>query len=855
MKNLILPIFLLVWLWGCAPNPSNPLNAGFHDLTAHYNAYFIADEHISAIENTLHANQQWNYNRILPIYPPVDSTIAAGFKEQLEDCVQKASISIQFHPGSKWEYPAYILVGKARLYGLEFPDAVETFKYVNTKSKDKHVRHEALVNLMRVFAANYEFNNAVAVADFLKNDLDEMNTRNQQLYYFNQAYLYQLRGDLDLMVQNLVKAEELQSNSRDRARIQFIIGQVYQQLGFDASAYYYYEKSLRSSPSYELSFFTKLNMAQVTQKSEDRDVKTVRKYFKKLLVDRKNLEYHDKIYFEMGVFEQKNGNLEEAIVNYKKSVRASTNNNRQKGLSYLSLARIHYDSLRNYEMAKTYYDSTVTVLPQDEENYSAIKQRQEILTEFVKHIVVVRKNDSLLALSRLPADSLRALALSVVTRDSLNEAEAKARKERLARVQAQREKNFASNDGALINTSATGTWYFYNQTSVSKGYTAFQRKWKDRPLEDNWRRSVKVDNSTVAVTPSQPAAVQEAAETAPEATTASVNEKVEEMLKAVPASAEERQVLLDQVRDALYALGNIFNFKLNEKPFAIETFDQLLARFPKSEYEPEVLYQLYLLKQEPLPEGSRLAANRLLHEYPNTVYAKLIQNPNYREESFAETMQLQKVYKSAYELYRQQAFEQSLAKLDSVLRLYPENEFSDNVDLLRILNIGQLEGQYKYQFELDNFVKQYSESELLPYVQGLIKSSDEFKANLYSSSKAKYIPYFDQAHYFVLFYTNPSQNGETASKLVRTFLEKNYPQMKFGNLMLSDEYAMLVVNDLANKEAALRMHSEFVAQMRPAEELKGQKHFVVVISEDNFDILYTTKDLESYRTFFDRYYQ
>ena len=255
MRNLNLLFISLFLLVGCAPNPSNPVNSAYHDLTAHYNAFFIANEHIKAIESGLYDNFEWNYNRILPLYAPFDSASATSYREQLKDCIEKASLAIQRHPGSKWEHPSYILVGKARYYGLEFVDAIETYKYVNTKSENPNNRHEALIELMRVFTSNKEYKNAVAVVDYLKKE--EMNDKNLHRYYFNQAYLYQQRGDLDLMVQNLVKAEEIQPYSKDKSRIQFIIGQVYQQLGFNGSAYYYYEKSLRSNPSYELSFYTK----------------------------------------------------------------------------------------------------------------------------------------------------------------------------------------------------------------------------------------------------------------------------------------------------------------------------------------------------------------------------------------------------------------------------------------------------------------------------------------------------------------------------------------------------------------------------------------------------------------------
>ena len=849
--NQLFFYFTIIVIIGCAPQRNNLVSAGYQDMTAHFNSYFIANERIKEIEAALHNGYEWNYNKVLPIYAPFDSTDVASLKEQIEDCIEKSSLGIQRHPGSKWEYPSYVMVGKARFYGLEFVDAIEAFKYVNTKSKNDDVRHEALINLIRTFAKNEEYNNAVAVTDYLEKE--ELSIANEQHFYLNQAYLYQERGNLDLMVQNLVKAEEIFTNVRDKARIQFIIGQVYQQLDFSASAFSYYKKSLKNNPSYELSFFTKLNMAQVTQLSEGRDIKTVRKYFKKILIDRKNFEYNDKIYYEMGVFEQKHGNLEDAMVNYKESIKVSVGNNRQKGLSYLSLAKIHYDSLKNFELAKNYYDSTITTLPKDEDNYEAIKTRQEVLEEFVKHITTIRVNDSLIALSKLHPDSIKSIALSRVTKDSLQQVKEKKKKEKLVRTQ-QQQRGSQVDEESLINTAGSGSWYFDNTAVVGRGFNKFQQKWQSRPLEDNWRRSVK--NTSLIIESSQDRESINSNSQAKESQDSPepFENKVTSLVANVPTTDERREKLREAVKTALYEIGNIYNFKLKEEPNAISTFQLLISRFPGSEYEPEVLYQLYLLERISNPEGSNKAKDQLTKMYPKSVYAKLIVNPNYREETFAATIQLQEIYKESYALYEIGDFKTSKNLLDSALLVYPENEFSDNLELLRILNIGQLEGQHKYQFELDNFIKSYSESELLTYAETLVQKANAFKANLFSSSKAKYLNKLNQKHSFALIYASKEANSTLASGLLQAYIKKNNLTLKSGNLLLSDEYYIAVIDDIEGKNSANQILSSFNEQMAPSDVFKGEKHFVFIISEDNFEILYRTKDIETYKAFFEKNY-
>jgi len=838
-------IVAAVWV-RCSPNRNNPINAAYHDFTAHFNAHFLANERIDEVEQSLHDNFEWNYNEILPIYPPFDSTDAVSYKEQLEDAIKKASIAIQRHPGSKFEHPSYILIGKARMYGLEFVEAIEAFKYVNTKSDNDDVRHEALINLMRTYTLNKEYKNAQAVVDYLAKE--ELNKKNQSLYHLNQAFLYQQTEDLNKMVQNLAKAEELGAHNRNRSRTQFIIGQVYQQLDFDGLAFDYYKRLLKNNPSYELSFYTKLNMAQVTELTEGKDVKTIRKYFSKLLRDRKNFEYLDKIYYEMGIFEQKNGNLDVAIQNFKTSVRKSTNNNRQKGLSYLSLAKIHYDSLREFEIAKSYYDSTVNTLPKDEENYLAIKERQEVLTEFVKHMTTVRENDSLLALSRLPQDSLQKWAQEIVTQDSIKTAQIKAEEAKRAQ-EKQRQQQRTLNDREsteLISTGTGTTWYFDNPNRVNKGFTAFQRKWNERPLTDNWRRSERSDIS-LEETSSEEESEEVVAENTESSVEAESSEsKVASIIAKVPKTEDEFKRLKTEIRDALYALGKIYNFQLQEPENAVRTFMELLTRFPQNQYEAEVLYQLYLIQKELDPPSSQRAATQLLNDYPESIYAKLVNNPNYREESFAVTQKLKKIYRQAYDLHESGQFEASVHLLDSALQQHPENEFSDNLVILKILNIGEISGEDEYQFELNRFMQTYSESELLPYARKLIRSAESFQTRRYSSSKANYLNDLSGVHHMVLVYPKTADNSKIATDMMKEFTQSN-EGLRFGNLAQ--------IRNLPSKEKAGRLLTSFKETLQPAKQFVGQKHYIFIITNQNFDKLYKTKDLTSYLSFYERNYQ
>ncbi|WP_425389989.1 tetratricopeptide repeat protein [Ekhidna sp.] len=835
---------------GCSPYKNNPLSNSFHDLTAHYNAYFIANERIKEIEQSIFDDQEWNYNKVLPIYPQFDSTKSASLKTQIEDCIQKASIAIQRHPNSKWEDDSYILVGKARHYAMEFPDAIETFKYVNTHSEDDNARHHALTELIRSFTEFEAYKNAVAVTDYLAKE--KLNKENRRRLHLNTAYLYQKQEDESKMVGSLVKAEEL-LNSSDKARINFIIGQTFHNLGFESEAFRYYKNVLKNNPNYELEFYAKLYMAQVTELADQGDLKKIQKYFRNLLRDPKNKEYKDKIYYELAGFELKNGNMDEAISNYKLSIRSSTNNQRQKAYSYLSLGRIYYDSVKNFVLAKSYYDSTVNTMPKDEDNYASIKERQEILVDFVEQIVTIQKNDSLLHLASLPEDSVIAMFSAQIELERKTEKERK-KKEKQAAINRARNITQSAGDN-LITTASTGSvWYFNNANALSRGRSEFIRKWGDRALEDNWRRKNKAPING----PEEEIIYTEISESTGEESEEeiSVEDEARQMMADIPQTEEQKEKLLSEIEDALYNLGNIYNLRLEEDKNAAESFEKLLSRFPNTGYEAEVLYQLYLLYKIIDPELSVKRGNQLKDKYPETIYAKLVDNPNYREESFAISEQLKKLYKELYGKYKEGRYEEVLFSTDSALALHDENEFSDNIALLRVLATGQTEEDHKYQFELGEFIKKYPESELNSYAQSLLTASETFQQKRYNSAKARFIEDFDQKHLFVIVYDLDSKMTDELPTLMSEYLdEKSFNNLKIGNLILSDEKSMLLVNIFPSKGTANVFLKNFQQDINLRDIFKGQKFNDFVITEDNFDIFYRTKDVSAYLTFFEKHYK
>ncbi len=843
-------IVAAVLLSGCAGSRITPVGDTYHNTTAHYNAYFYANERINEVERSVMNKGDKNYNRILPVFPKLDSTTFKAHETVIEDVIKKASIAIQRHENSKWVDDSYITVGKARFFSLDYANAVETFKYINVKSKDKPTRHLALVWLFRTFVEANEFDNATAVADYL--DREDLNKANRHLLFMAKAHFYQLSGDLNNMVKNLVLAVPLATDHDERAKIYFIIGQVYQQLKFDALAYENYRSCLENNPPYELSFYAKLNMASVTQLSNNDDLKTVRRYFRKLLKDEKNIEFRDKIYYELANFELKQGNYEEAIQSYNSSVKASTANPRQKGYSYLKLAEVYYQHFKKYKTAQNYYDSTLSVLPKDEPEYDALVQRLEILTAFVEQVTIIETQDSLLKLANMPEAELDAYLDNYIAEKAREAEEEKEISDTKKKRQGNAAVDFVGTGKSIPVGQQQGSWYFYSTSAVAQGRQEFARKWGSRPLEDNWRRSVKQGLISSAPRGSdQSAADQEMGE---EASVASISK--EDLIATLPKTPEAQTAALAQVEEAYFKLGNIYNFQLLEKENAGSTFHTFVERFPDSEHAPEALYLLYLIYKE---LDSAIFSNYeklLVSRFPQSIYAKLVVNPRYREESSLASAKLQKLYASAYAYYQQGEYEKARQMTSEGLREYPDNDFTDNMKLLDVMLVAKLDDVYKYQFELNNFITTYSESELIPYAQTLVKAYDDFQLNLVNSARARFKTDLDQLHFFIVLYPPdgklPDELPGKIDDYIKTTLQVE--GLTIGNLILDARRSMILINSFPGKSEARAFYDLFNNKNTLFDEYGTIKFYNFVITRENFNVFYQTKDLEAYLTFFNNNY-
>ncbi|WP_291723428.1 tetratricopeptide repeat protein [Bernardetia sp.] len=706
----------------------------YRNTASRFNAYFLAKERFDEVYKNTYKQQKSDFNNVLTVLPAIDSVSMGAFKGELDYVIEKASLPIQRHPESDWTDDSYLLIGKARLHQADYRNAINSFKYLNGNSEALDVKHAALIWLMRSFIESGNLDQASFTMDYISEEGDKFSEENIKDFYLVSAHYYRTINDFDKTAAYLELALPYVKNKTGKARYHFILGQIYQNKAkegvndntinvnkFDRKAYQNYEASIKAHPEYEMVFNAQLNASQVAGTSAE-DIKQAQKYFEKLLKDQKNEEYKDRIYYEMAGFAQKRGKTKEAIELLQESLNQPSNNSAQRAYTYVRMGELYYAESK-YAKANAYYDSALAISTEEMRNYDEIAARGEILNQFFQQYDVLQRADTKISLSKMSQEEL-----VKYFEKQIAEEKAQIDKEVAAAKQAAKSGNLV-NQGATNpfanNNNTAQIWYFYNEQAVRQGKNTFVRVWKNRPLEDNWRRSNKV-NSAIDNTVETTATMADS-KTEQENLYATVA-TVEERLKEVPSTKEEITLLEQEIEGALFELGKVYHYQLKEDGNARATFDRFIKEYPKNKNIPEALFILrkMCLENQTLEKCDVASYEKTLQtKYPESTFAKLISNPDYLEQSAANDTIVTTLYEESYTLYSEKQYEKAIEKLDKIRTDYPQNSYNAKIELLRIMSASHIEPLPIYVEKLNIFVTKYEGSKEQEYAKRLLEVADE----------------------------------------------------------------------------------------------------------------------------------
>lgn len=662
-----------------------------------------------------------------------------------------------------------------------------------------------------------------------------------------QAHYYIIRKDYAQAVQQLDAAIEVAPNRKLKARYAFIKAQIHQKEGQADQAYAGFEQSLKFRPTYAMEFSARLNMAQNSWLSGRGTAEEAKKNLNKMLKDPKNLAYKDQLYYALGQIALKEGDKPEAIRFLTLSLNSSRQNQAQKAESYLTLAGLFFEE-ENYIKAKSYYDSTLQVMPPTDERHASIQTYSNNLTDIAKHLETIEVQDSLLVISQLSDKEKQELALSIK-----KEQDDKKRQAALAKA------NSAANRPAIGNRPVAGrglkpsSFFAYNDKSVRRGEKEFSRTWGTRSLEDDWRRSNR--NSTGSFE-------EDIAEEEVNDIPTLEDGDLDKLLQGVPKTKNEIEIAHLKIREAMYNLGSLFRERLERNDKTTEVLEELNQKYPSSNYELDSWYLLHIAYKD-LSNASKAQEyyDKIVQKYPTTNYAKLLQDPNFAKEFLDEERRLNMQYDQIYGLFTEGKYADAYQRSQqAAIKLLGKHTLKPKYALLMAMCIGNTKGKDAYIGDLKKVIASYPNTEEQKRAKEILRFLGGATAQLPGQGKAASggFKYNEKDLHYVIVVFNQNVKLNDNKIVIADYNQKYHKldRIRITNIYLGakNETPVLVMRRFKDKGVAMRYFDGVQKNLGDFLDPNTVDYDILPISQGNYRQVLRAKTLTGYKDFFELNY-
>ncbi|MCR5645295.1 MAG: hypothetical protein K6F96_02730 [Bacteroidales bacterium] len=862
-------------LGGCSTKKNTFTRRAYHNLTSHYNVFWNGRHSLEEGDLQLKHAIKDDYTKVLRVYNYGTKTDAMALNSLMDLTLQKTSICVQKHSMKfngkervKWIDDAYLVMAKAHFYKQDYISAKRTFDFVSTEFSYNDIALVSNMWLVKTYIETKQYSKAVALIELLQAKTANMKKMPKELYQnldLTIADYYIATKDYRRAIDYL-KSGMMATNDRDlRLRCMFILGQVYMELDDAKNATYWFKRVSKKNPEYEMLFEAKMNMARMGSAG---NAKELYKMLNRMINETKNEEFIDRIYFAMAELAMREGDTDKAIRYYRESVANARTNQIQRAKSSLTVATLLFDQ-NNYELSQAYYDTAVRAMNKETyPEYDSIAKISQTLNSLVRHLAVIRDNDSLIRVANMDSVSRVALIDKIIA-DVIEQ-------ERIEKERQEYEEQLALLGGAVGKTDiqpddpkASGSWYFYNITTLQNGFTEFSRKWGLRKLEDNWRISDK-RNINAGLADNGSGSDMEEGQQADSLNATATDHDRAYYLQTLPFTEEQQAELHKQTANALYNVGFIYLDQLSDYNRSIEAYEKLDKRYPGNEHELPTWYALYKMYNDRHDtDKAEVYKSRILSLYPESSYANFILDPNYYVKLQEDAQQASDLYSKTYDAYQQGQYYRVRMNAERALELYAnDTALAPRFALLDAVARGRLETVDSMAYALVRLVQKYPASSVKPYATTLLQNiNEEYHLDIdlkgivedkggKKEEETKKSPYHyepQEKHFVIVVFNSKKVRTEPLKVRITDFNKKEhrFKDFEMKNLMLGDELMLLSLSSFANELEA----KEYITSMFISDYIFGgiakSDYSVVPISVGNYTIFLKEKQIDAYKAFLD----
>ena len=596
-------------------------------------------------------------------------------------------------------FDANILLAQARLYNNKPLEALDGLNYIfSNMRKDKRM---PLARIYQGLAYSKMGDFARSEEVFAEVKKDKIKKDYQKLLSIYHSEMLLQAGKKEAAVNELEEAYALNKNRKLRSRIAFLRGQILADLGRNEEARESFVSAYKNANSFEFEVKSQIEIAK-TFNGKDDDYEGAKDYLEKISKKGTYASRKNEFYYALGLMANKAGKKDEAKAFFAQSLKEKMSDPQIRGLDYFEIGKGFFEE-SDYLSAGAYYDSALAVMTY-EPSKILLKEKSENIKQVTVNYYLINKNDSILALTKMPETERIAYFNKYI--DAIK---AKETKEELERKKNERSKGFdtgdygansvfAANSGGFQDFgTGKGGFYFANQSTVAKGESTFKQIWGNRSLNDNWRSSTKTSS------------IEDLKNEAMGIASAPDPRRLEPgfYIEKIPTSSEEISALKKARDTASLGLGRMYETYFSDTPLATKTLYGLVDANPEEETKLLALYNIFAFNYEKNPTAAERAKQMILSEFPYTSYAEFVKNP--KNNSFSQSSEeVEKAYAQAFDLYAAEKYDESKSLIETSLQKYPKDALVPKFALLNAFNSGKTAGKEIMILQLEQIALNYA---------------------------------------------------------------------------------------------------------------------------------------------------
>lgn len=909
---LIAVVALVALLASCSTEKNTSRSRWWHSFNARYNTYYNGSvAYIDASLEKENGNKD-NFTEMIPMYTVGNKKSRELGKANYDKAIEKCEKAIKLHSITKrpewtksrrkterdieWlsrkEYnpflwKAWMLMGRSQFFQGAFDEAASTFSYMCRI----YATQPAIYGRARAWLAKsyIEQDWLYDAEDVIRNmQRDSIHWRAQKEWDFTYADYYIHTGDYDKAIPYLKKSIDHEMRKKQKARLCFLLGQLYAATGKNVEAYKAFKSVVRKNPPYELEFNARIAMTEVMGASQAK--KMVGK-LKRMAASDKNKDYLDQVYYAIGNIYLAQKDTMNAISNYEKGNKKATRSGIEKGVLLLKLGDLYWQQ-EKFSDAQRCYGEAIGLLDKDRKDYEQLSARSKVLDELVPYTDAIHLQDSLQALAKMSEKDRNAAIDRVIAELKRQEKEQKRLEdEKNAQQTMQRNGAMGNRNNTNRNNTAqtqqnnrqNAVWYFYNAMAVQQGKQAFEKLWGKRENTDNWQRVNKTvvgnlnGDADMELTEEQKDSIAKAElaqDSLEQLKDSAQNDphKREYYLAQIPFTEDQVATSNLAIMDGLYNSGVIFKDKLDNLDLSKKQFTRLETQYPDFEQKADMYYHLFLLYSR-LGQHDVAAGyvEKLKAEYPENQWTILLTDPYFKENAQFGVHIEDSLYAATYEAFKADRLSEAKANAQISATRFPLGENRDKflfIGGLAKLNDGDSKGCVN---DMKAVVEKFPQSKLAEMagmiVNGVnagkplhgarfdlgdvwtrrtavLADSDSINAKTFDAER-------NTEFVFMLAYVPDSVDE---NKLLYQMAKVNFTHYVVRNFDLAIEDAnglrRMVVRGFRNYDEALQYARGLAEQAGLQQLLSGCK--AIVISDKNLPLLGTNFSYADYQDFYDK---